>query len=192
MNLYVWAAIGVVLVISLRQIDFGPMKKHESRAINKGEVSNPENKETVDVESHLPTSKINKVSDLILPIGILFIATLVIIYFTGLGAVEGEKTLMNIFGEADVNFALFCGGIIGLITTFILYSRHVSRNQLTTKHFKPGIIEGATSMLPAYAILIFAWAITLLIDELRTGTYLAVTVESSNVTLSLLPVIVFI
>ena len=192
MNLYVWAAIGVVLVISLRQIDFGPMKKHESRAINKGEVSNPENKETVNVESHLPTSNINKVSDLVLPIGILFIATLIIIYFTGLGAVEGEKTLMNIFGEADVNFALFCGGIIGLITTFILYSRHVKRKQLTAKHFKTGVIEGAKSMLPAFAILIFAWAITFLIDELGTGTYLAGIIETSNVSLSLLPVIVFV
>src|SRR5699024_1320175 len=26
MNLYVWAALGVVLVIALRQVDFGPMK----------------------------------------------------------------------------------------------------------------------------------------------------------------------
>ncbi|MBU5465454.1 Na+/H+ antiporter NhaC family protein [Virgibacillus sp. MSJ-26] len=192
MNLYVWAALGVVLVIALRQVDFGPMKKHENRAIETGEVSNPENKEQIDIETKLPMSNENKISDLILPIGILFIATLVIIFITGFGAVEGDKTLMNIFGEADVNFALFCGGIIGVITTFLLFSRHLRSQQLSMRNFKTGVIEGAKSMLPAFAILIFAWAITFLIGELGTGNYLAGIVESSNISLSLLPVIVFI
>src|SRR5690625_6702969 len=50
---------------------FGPMKKHENRAIETGEVSNPENKEQIDIETKLPMSNENKISDLILPIGIL-------------------------------------------------------------------------------------------------------------------------
>jgi len=109
-----------------------------------------------------------------------------------LSAVEGEKTLMNIFGEADVSFALFCGGAIGLITTFILFSKHFRSQHLTMDDFKTGVIEGAKSMLPAFSILIFAWAITFLIGELGTGNYLAGVVESSEVSLSLLPVIVFV
>src|SRR5699024_7718932 len=134
----VWAGVGVVLVSALRQRDFGQMKKHENRAIETGEVSNPENKEQIDIETKLPMSNENKISDLILPIGILFIATLVIIFITGFGAVEGDKTLMNIFGEADVNFALFCGGIIGVITTFLLFSRHLRSQQLSMRNFKTG------------------------------------------------------
>src|SRR5690625_2557184 len=192
MNFYVWAALGVVLVIALRQVDFGPMKTHETRAMETGEVVNPENKDKIDVETNLPESETNKISDLLLPIGILFIATLIIIFFNGLSAVEGEKTLMNIFGEADVSFALFCGGAIGLITTFILFSKHFRSQHLTMDDFKTGVIEGAKSMLPAFSILIFAWAITFLIGELGTGNYLAGVVESSEVSLSLLPVIVFV
>lgn len=192
MNLYVWAALGVVLVISLKQVDFGPMKKHENHAMNTGEVFNPDNKQERQADTKLPMSHVNRISDLLLPIGVLFIATLAIIFFTGLNAVEGEKTLMNIFGEADVNFALFCGGLVGLITTFLLFSKHLRGQHLTMNHFKIGVIEGAKSMLPAFAILIFAWAITFLIGELGTGNYLAGLVESSQVSLSLLPVIVFI
>lgn len=192
MNLYVWAALGVVVIIALRQVDFGPMKKHEERALRTGEVANPENKERVDVESHLPMSDHNKISDLLLPIGALFIATLAAIYWDGLNAVEGKKTLMNIFGEADVSFALLCGGIVGLITTFLLFTRHMRAHKLTGQHFRIGIIEGAKSMLPAFSILIFAWAIAYLIGELKTGDYLAGIVESSQLSLKYLPAIVFI
>src|SRR5699024_9505891 len=84
----------------------------------------------------------------------------------------------------------FCGGAIGLVTTFILFSKHLRSQHLTMEDFKTGVIEGAKSMLPAFSILIFAWAITFLIGELCTGNYLAGVVESSEVSLSLLPVIV--
>lgn len=57
---------------------------------------------------------------------------------------------MNILGDAEVSFALFCGGIIGLITTIILYYQHVPSKQLTVKHFKTGIFEGAKSLLSAF------------------------------------------
>lgn len=192
MNLYVWAALGMVLVIALRGVDFGPMKVHETRAINTGEVSDPKHKGQLDVESHLPTSDKNKIGDLILPISVLFIATLVAIYVDGYRNVEGEKTLINIFGEADVSFALLCGGIVGIITTFILFYPHVKRKHLTGQHFRQGVIEGVKSMLPAFTILIFAWAISFLIGELKTGDYLAGLVESASLNLALLPMLVFI
>ena len=54
MNYYVWAALGVVVVIAIKQIDFGPMKVHEQRALETGEVLNPAQKETIDVASKLP------------------------------------------------------------------------------------------------------------------------------------------
>src|SRR5699024_5301645 len=183
---------GVVIVIALRQVDFGPMKTHELRAINKGEVVSSQHKDVLNSESNLPTSKIHKISDLLLPIGVLFIATLIVIYWNGYKAVEGEKTLMNILGEADVSFALLCGGVIGLIVTFILFSQHVRMQQLTAKHFKTGIVEGIQSMLSAVIILIFAWAIADLIEKLETGEYLAALVEASPLNLIFLPVIVFL
>ncbi|MCG1028038.1 Na+/H+ antiporter NhaC family protein [Virgibacillus halodenitrificans] len=192
MNFYVWAALGVVLVIALKQADFGPMKIHEQRAMETGEVLDPSNKEKLDAESKLPESEIGRVSDLLLPIAILFVATLGSIYINGLGAVEGEATLINIFGSADVSVALFYGGFIGLAATFLLFSRHYRAKKLTGKQFGEGVKEGAKSMLPGFTILIFAWAIVALIDQLGTGTYLAGIVEEANLNLALLPLIVFV
>lgn len=192
MNYYVWAALGVVLVIALKQADFGPMKVHEDRAILTGEVLDPENKDKIDSDSNLPVSDSGKIRELVIPIAVLFIATIGFMYWTGVSALDGEKTLMNIFGEADVSKSLLYGGIIGLAVTFLFFLRHIGKGKLTGKHFGIGIVEGAKSMLPGFTILIFAWAIVFLIGELKTGEYLASVVQAANLSLSLLPVIVFI
>ncbi|MGY0692571.1 Na+/H+ antiporter NhaC family protein [Virgibacillus sp. FSP13] len=192
MNFYVWSALGVVLIIAIRQVDFGPMKIHEERAIQTGEVLDPANKEAVDTESNLPTSDSGKIRDLVVPIVVLFVATLVAIYLNGFGAVEGDKTLINIFGSADVSVALLYGGLIGLAVTFTLFLAHIFNGKLTPKHFGIGLFEGIKSMLPGFTILIFAWAIVFLIGELGTGEYLAGVVDNANISLVFLPFIMFI
>lgn len=192
MNFYVWSALGTVIIIAISQVDFGPMKVHEQRALNTGEVSNPENKKKVDTIAYLPESDAGKISDLLAPIGILFIATLVAIYVSGFMAAGEDKSLMVIFGEADVAAALLIGGIIGLFVTFLLFTRHYRQGKLTKHHFAEGLKEGIKSMMPAIWILIFAWTISHLINELKTGEYLAGIVEASNLNIAFLPVVVFI
>src|SRR5699024_6046162 len=48
MSYYAWADLGVFNVIVLNQVDLGQMKKHEQRAVETGEVHNPDLKEKVD------------------------------------------------------------------------------------------------------------------------------------------------
>lgn len=192
MNFYVWAALGVVFVIAIRKADFGPMKKHEDIALKTGQVMSADSEGKVDTTSSLPASKIGRISDLVAPIIVLFVATLGFIYWTGLKAVEEEPTLINIFGSADVPKSLVYGGLTGLLVTFILFGRHVFRGKLSVKHFGVGLWEGTKSMIPGFSILIFAWAIVTLIGELGTGTYLAGLVEASNLNIMFLPFIVFI
>ncbi|WP_284141221.1 Na+/H+ antiporter NhaC family protein [Virgibacillus sp. LDC-1] len=193
MNFYVWSALGVVTIIALRQVDFGPMKVHEKRAIETGEVLDPNHKETIDSEAKLVTSQIGKITDLVVPIAVLFLATIGFIYWSGYRALTGEeKTLIAIFGEADVSEALFLGGAIGLLVTLSLFVRHLVQKQLTGKEFKNGFAFGAKSMLPGFSILIFAWAIVALIDQLGTGVYLGEVVKDSNLSFALLPFIVFL
>ncbi|KNE19095.1 Na+/H+ antiporter NhaC family protein [Virgibacillus pantothenticus] len=192
MNYYVWAALGVVVVIAIKQIDFGPMKVHEQRALETGEVLNPAQKETIDVASKLPVSEVSKRRDLLLPMITLFIATIIAIFVDGLRKVEGEKTWINILGSADVSLALFVGGSIGMVLTMILFYQHIRAGKLSYKNFITGAITGAKSMMPAFGILIFAWAIAALISQLGTGVYLASVVEAANLSVYLLPLIVFL
>ncbi|MDC3412120.1 Na+/H+ antiporter NhaC family protein [Terrihalobacillus insolitus] len=193
MNLYVFAALGVVLVIALKGVDFGPMKVHENRARETGEVLNPEHKEQIDTESKLPVSHRGTVKDLLLPIVVLFLATVGAMMWTGLKAIDGETTLINIFGSADVSLSLVYGGLAGLIMTFILYFAQVSKTgKLDTNQVVIGLKEGIKSMLPSVYILILAWTIVTLIGQLGTGTYLAGIVEQTNLSVGLLPAILFL
>lgn len=192
MNFYVWSALGVVLVIAIKQADFGPMKKHELHAIRTGQVSLTDAKNTTDPDAG-KTSNLGKITDLIVPIIVLFVATLIFIFWTGLQALgDGERSLILIFGEADVSASLFYGGSVALLTTFLFFVRHITKRELTGKDFAGGIVNGMKAMMPAVIILIFAWTITDLIDQLGTGTYLADVVKNSNMPFALLPFIIFI
>ncbi|MEN1969254.1 Na+/H+ antiporter NhaC family protein [Lentibacillus sp. N15] len=192
MNYYVWSALGMVFIIALSRMEFGPMRVHEERAIRIGEVLDPEKKEQVDTTSQLPVSDLGKVRDLLIPIVALFIATIISMYVNGLEAVEGEKTFINIFGSADASEALLYGGLIGIAITFILFLRHIAKGKLSSKHIGIGLYEGAKSMIPGFTILIFAWAIVFLIDELGTGKYLAGVVNHAHISPAFLPFILFI
>ncbi|MFC4556788.1 Na+/H+ antiporter NhaC family protein [Virgibacillus kekensis] len=192
MNFYVWASLGMVLIMALRQADFGPMKAHEQRALASGQVLDPRKKENVDTETNLPSSDSGSVGDLVIPIAALFVGVIGFMFWTGLGAVEGEATLINIFGSAAVAESLLYGGLFGLLVTLAYFFRHVTKGDLSGKHFSMGFVEGIKSMLPGFSILIFAWSIAFLIGKLKTGEYLAGIVESSNLSLTLLPLIVFI
>lgn len=191
MNFYVWTALGVILVITWSNVDFGPMRKFEQRAIQLGELGERKKNRHLNDGNMLTESKLGTVKDLLLPIIVLFMATIVTIYMNGWFAVR-DKSLINIFGEADVSFALVIGGAASLFVTFLLFLRHFKHEELQVSHFMKGIIEGLNSMLPAIYILIFAWTISFLIDELGTGAYLAMIVEQASFNAAYLPVIVFV
>lgn len=191
MNFYVWSALGVVLIIAWKQVDFGPMRKHEAHTLTTGEVrftqSHAANKQSTETVSSLGTVK-----DLLLPILVLFIATIGFIYWSGKRAVGAtNNSLIDIFGEADVSLSLFLGGMVAVLVAFILFVKHVLKKELSTAHFVKGIGSGFQSMVGAIFILIFAWTISDLIDQLGTGVFLAETVKQSNISFALLPVILF-
>src|SRR5699024_11211891 len=97
-----------------------------------------------------------------------------------------------IFGEAVIEDSLIYGGLIALLVTFILFFRHMKQGELTISQFGKGIVEGIKSMSPAFFILIFAWSIAFLIEELQTGDYLGGLIQQANLNLMFLPLIVFI
>ncbi|MGF2617655.1 Na+/H+ antiporter NhaC family protein [Rossellomorea vietnamensis] len=192
MNFYVWAAIGLVFITSYRGIDFGKMREHEQRAINTGEVYDPEKDVPGELKNDLPVSDKGSVGDLIWPIVALVIGTVGAMLWTGYNAVK-ETSLLAIFENTDVSTSLLYGGLFGLVVALIFFFRQMSLSPaLNGKAVGIGFIEGIKSMLPAVYILIFAWTIVTLIGSLQTGEYLAGLVESSNLNIGLLPVILFL
>src|SRR5699024_12584488 len=156
------------------------MKKHEERAQKTGKVLMEDNSVEDEAEKNLPVSKAGTLIDLILPIAVLLVATIAVIFWTGINAFEGEdKALMDIFGEADVNYSLLVGGAISLIVVFLMFIKHIIRDRLTGRSFVSGFVAGIKSMLPALFILIFACTIVDLIYLLCRRTFLVGLFETS-------------
>jgi len=194
MNLYVVAALLMVFLVALYNINIGPMKAHEERAMTTGEVVDRSKGEVLgNLKEKLPVSKKGTVGDLVLPIVALVVGTVASMFWTGYKAIEGRATLFSIFENTDVPASLLYGGIFALIVTMSLFVRHLSRDENLTIFLVPqGIWHGIKSMLPAVTILIFAWVIVDLIGQLKTGEYLAGMVQKSNLSVAWLPVIVFL
>ncbi|GLB59710.1 Na+/H+ antiporter NhaC family protein [Cytobacillus sp. NCCP-133] len=193
MNLYVWATLAIVFIVAWRKIEIGPMKIHEKRAIEEGLVMDPEKPAPGELKDDLPTSSKGSVGDLVWPIVALVIGTVGSMVWTGSQVVEGNATILQIFENTDVSKSLILGGLFGLFVTMALFLRQAFvLKGINSNVIGKGVWEGIKAMLPAVYILLFAWAIVDLIGRLETGKYLAGMVESSNMSTSWLPVILFI
>ncbi|WP_308215315.1 Na+/H+ antiporter NhaC family protein [Sinobaca sp. H24] len=91
------------------------------------------------------------------------------------------------FAETDVSASLVYGGLIGLAAALILTLTKKPKSSMVGKAGAAGI----KAMMPAIYILILAWIIVAVIDELQTGAYLAALIDGS-IPLFLLPLLLFI
>ncbi|GAM14365.1 Na+/H+ antiporter NhaC family protein [Mesobacillus selenatarsenatis] len=193
MNFYALAALAMVFIVALRNIEIGPMKKHEERAITEGIVVPQDKPVPGELKDDLPTSTKGTVGDLVWPIVALVAGTVGMMLWTGASAVEGNVTILAIFENTDVTKSLVTGGLLGLAVALLLFVRQaVVLKGVNANVFGKGMVEGIKSMLPAIYILVFAWVIVDLIGRLETGKYLAGIVESSNINISFLPFLLFL
>ncbi len=193
MNYYVWAALGLVFIVVLMNFNIGAMKEHEQRAQLVGELYDPTKTIPGELKTSLPASKKGTVGDLIWPIVSLFVGTIGAMIWTGISHTEGQATIYMIFENTDVAKSLVIGGTFSFIVTLIMFLRHafVFRS-IKKRMILVGMLEGMKSMLSAIYILLFAWTIVDLIGQLGTGTYLAGLVERSSLTISYLPLMLFL
>ena len=191
MNLYVWAAVLLVIMVAAKGLDFGKMKEHEVRALETGALYDPEKEIPGELKNDLPVISKGLVGDLVWPIVALVIGTIGMMLWTGYQAV-GSFDILPIFENTDVTKSLLYGGLFGLLVALIFFIRQVSLKGIESKAVGVAVVEGIKSMLPAVYILIFAWTIVTLIDQLQTGTYLAGLVEQSSLPMQALPVILFL
>ncbi|CAG9621075.1 Na+/H+ antiporter NhaC family protein [Sutcliffiella rhizosphaerae] len=192
MNLYVFAALLMVFFVSYFNFNIGPMKKHEERAVELGELYDPEKAIPGELSEELPTSKKGTIGNLIWPIVALFVGVIGAMIWTGVSGIDGTITVLGIFENTDPSAALFYGGVFALVVSLVLLFVEISKGGVTNSAIGKGFKEGSKSMLPAIYILLFAWVIAGLIDGLGTGTYVAELVQNSNMNIAYLPAIIFV
>ena len=177
-NFYALLTILMVIIISITGRDFGPMKKAEEDALS------AEDREEAD---NISEDKNGHVIDLVLPI-----ITLVICAIFGMAYVGGFFSGVS-FSEAigyNPTAGLALGAFAGLIMALILY---LPRGIMKPKEFIETIVSGIGSIVPPMLILILSWSLGGVCRQLiGTGVFISGFVESSELPLFLLPVLIFV
>ena len=192
MNFYVVATLAMVFFFAWTNIDFFAMKKHEKLASEKGQLFNPEKEIPGQLKDEFPEHHHGRVRDLVAPIVVLVAVTFGMMIWTGYKAGQ-SMSIWSIFENTDVPISLVIGGISATILAAILYASQMKVNETASSSLMvKAVVSGLKAMMPAVLILIFAWALTYLIELLETGQFLSDTVLKSPIPVEFLPVIMFI
>lgn len=181
MNYYAIVAVLMVWVSILLHLEIGPMRSEERRAIQEGRTFNPRETIPGELAEDLPVHQPGAKRALVVPFLLLVVGVLGGIVWTGYRD-GGSLSVLEIFASTDVSSALLWGGLLGLVAALYYYLRYTSADsRFSLATLGQGFWEGIKSMLPAVSILLLAWMLGTLIDQLGTGEYLGSLVEAAAI-----------
>ncbi|GAA1468826.1 Na+/H+ antiporter NhaC family protein [Microbacterium thalassium] len=191
-NYYAIAAALAVWLVILFRTDLGAMRREERRAVVEGRPFAEGEVVPGQLSEDLPVHEAGAKRAVIIPFVALVLGVLVGIVWTGVTA-SGSWGPVDILASTDTSLALIFGGVVGLACAIYYYARYTAASPVFGwRTFGRGWLGGVKSMLPAIGILVLAWMLGGLIDQLGTGEYLGQLVESSNLAPAWLVPIVFI
>ena len=186
-NFYSLFMIVFIIAITLMRFDYGPMKIHEINAMTKGDLftSGKEDVQTTDAEDFNPKGK---VIDLILPVLILVVVSVLGLLYVG-GYFAGDD-FITAFGNTDATVGLPWGALVALVATIIYL---IARRVITFKDAMEAIPTGFKAMVPAILILTFATALKNMTGLLGAADYVNALMNSAAAGFAnFLPAIIFI
>jgi tetracycline resistance efflux pump len=185
---YPITAILFVFAVAYFGLNFGPMRKHERRAVEEGElVDTSHGPVPGEADRDLPTREDGKVRDLVVPVATLIGVTVFLALWIGVSNTEGAITPMQVLANTDVIKSLFYGGLIACaVAGAMLLLKRTPANQVA----RAGL-AGIRSMLVAAAVLFMAWITAEIITLLGIGEYVAGMINT-DLAIALLPAILFV
>ncbi len=151
-NFYAILTIVFIIVMIVRDIDFGPMKLHEDNA-KKGDIYTTPERPFAGAEE-MKFNPNGKVIDLVIPVIILIIGCVGGLMYAG--AANGGEDLLGMFANTDAFVGLPLGSTVALLIIFIYF---MIRKSMKFAELMDCIPEGFKQMVPAILILCFAWTI---------------------------------
>jgi Na+/H+ antiporter NhaC len=191
-SFYPMMTIVFVFMVASSGKDFGPMLKAERTArMNEGEMSGhldssmASDCEPIEAIEGKPQRAINAV----LPIMVLVCGVMGGLFVTGKANVSVlDPGIKDIIGAANSYQALMWGSLLGMLTAAFLsmVQRIMSLEEIVNSWY-----QGMRSMFYAMIILILAWALGGISEELETANYL-VSVLGDSLPVQLVPALVFV
>lgn len=186
-NLYAMLTITMLILFAITGFDFGKMKAIERSANNGNDISLARDTEG-DVLSKLKPSEKGRALDLLIPVIVLIITSILFMLYTG-GLFNGTHTILEAFGACESGISLCCGALMAIITCGIMY---LPRKIMTIKEFTDCFVEGFRSMAPAIMILVLAWTLNCVCQNLGINVFVDNIVSRSGMPLALIPAIFFL
>ena len=177
LNFYCILAIGLALVVSLIQKDFGPMAKAEKRAAETGLLDDPSHGAKEVKEATSSGVKANA-ANLLVPIGVL-----IVVMFAAL-LITGQGNIMNGAGTKALIWAVSAS----LITIMVMC---VVQKLYTAEQVINEMFKGMANMLPLAFVLLFGFTMGGVVKGLDTGSYLSFLFQKM-LTPALLPALTFL
>jgi len=156
-NFYSLLSLVFIIAICLMKFDYGPMRRHEWNALNKGDLfTEGERAESVEVKFN----EKSRISDLVLPVVVLIFCCAFAMIYVG-GFFDGVD-FITAFSDTDATVALPWGAIIALVFTIIYL---ICRKLITFKDAMKSVPEGFIAMIAPIIILTLATSL----KNLTTG-----------------------
>jgi Na+/H+ antiporter NhaC len=194
-NFYPMLAIAMVfLVITLRR-DFGPMAKAEKRTKETGKLLNDGARPMIseEITSYEKKEGVKpKALNMIIPLGVMILMMPVTLAYTGWGAVEDAETFLNHLGKA-LGRGSGSSAVLYSVTTSLVASMVLYRTQriMRIRKMVGLILKGISELMPLALLMMLAFSISHVCNELGTGDYVAGITESW-LSPQLLPAIIFV
>jgi tetracycline resistance efflux pump len=187
-NFYAITAILFVFAVALFGLSFGPMRRHDELAREKGVlVDTSKGNVPGQTDQNLPSREDGKVVDLVLPILVLVAVTVAGALWLGISATDGPLSVMAILANTDVILALFYGGLIACVVSGVrLLARRTPASQVGG-----AALSGLRSMVTAVVVVFLAWVTAEIIDLLGIGEYMGGLLDGT-LAVALLPVLLFL
>jgi len=188
-------ALFFVFLIAWTRRDFGPMKKAEARAAA-GETTSTDAGSSSDLSGDEPQPRwwLGLV-----PVLVLVAVTIVVLTVTGYAKGDGQaiwasqipmwEKCLEIITNADAYISIYYGAILSAITAILLTL--VSRACSIRNAVDSGL-EGMARMFPAIVILIFAWALSQVEQDLMLGNIVGGYLKAGQFPAAWAPLAIFV
>ena len=186
-NFYSLMTIVMILVLTIGEFDYGPMRTHEYNAVHHNDLYTTADRPYKNADEQLSDDSNGRVADLIIPVIILIIACVMGMIYTG-GFFDGAS-FVDAFANstASLGLSMGSGAALVLIVIYFLIRRTMSFTELMNC-----IPEGFQAMVPPILILTFAWTLSKMTGLMGAADFVAGVMKSTAGGFQLfLPAIIF-
>lgn len=194
---YPWLTLACVYLVAATGRDFGPMRAAETRAWTTGRVLRPGARPASETlaaggtptgASRAPLSPVWGVA----PIVTVIATTAAGLVLGGRAAARAaglvEPSLREMLDHADSFAVLMWAAILGTLAAMLVA---LGARRLDLRAAVDGFVDGCRAMLIAVAILLLAWSLSAVCEQLQTAPYL-VEICRGALSARLLPAVTFV